>query len=67
MATAASQLGHLTFLTGSSVVLFPPDKQGMPLAQQRPSSSLSPLTRLSLPLIPCFLFSHFLLIIKSLA
>ena len=36
MATAASQLGHLTFLTDSSVLLFPPEKQGTPLAQQRP-------------------------------
>lgn len=34
MATAATQLGHLTFLTDSSVLLFPPDKQATPPAQR---------------------------------
>lgn len=44
MATAATQLGHLTFLTDSSVLLFPPDKQATPLAQRHlfPHLSLSP-------------------------
>lgn len=67
MVTAASQLGHLTFLTDSSVLLFPPDKQGMPLAHWHPSPHLSLLIPLSFPTVPPFLFSHFLLIIKSLA
>lgn len=69
MATTASQLGHLTFLTDSSVLLFPPNKQGMPLAQQQlcPPPHLSLLTHFSFPVFPPFPSSHFLLIIKSLA
>lgn len=55
MATTASQLGHLTFLTDSSVLLFPPNKQGMPLAQAAlpPPTPTPPPLHLTLhPLLP---------------
>lgn len=56
MATAASQPGHLTFLTDSSVLLFPPDKQVTPPAQQRPPPTPNPLLS---PAYPCLLFLLF--------
>lgn len=47
MATAATQLGHLTFLTDSSVLLFPPGKQATPLAQRHLFPHLSLLSHSS--------------------